>query len=523
MMPRNLIIRTDASVLMGSGHVMRCLGLAQAWQDEGGHAIFVMAESPATFAEHLDMEGMELVRLESRGGSWEDANTTADLASRYGARWVVVDGYQFGSEYQQAVKKCGSSLLFIDDNGHAGGYCADLVLNQNVHASDYLYGNREPSTKLLLGPRFAMLRREFNSWRGWEREIPPITRRVLITLGGSDPHNATLNVVDALQRMGNEVFEVTIVVGGSNPHWASLQQTAAGCRHDVRLLRNYTNMPALMAWADVAITGAGTTCWEMSLLGLPSAVLVLTENQKAIVEGLARAGISLNLGRAEDLTPGAIASAVEPLLRLEERRLVMSRKARQLVDGKGSSRVAAALSVGALKLRVAGPQDCEQFWRWANDPEVRRASFSSAAIVWEEYTAWFQHRLRDPNCSMFVATDEQDLPVGQIRFERIRGTHAEVEINLCGEHRGAGYGVPLLELGTEAAFSNPDLEQLHAFIKPENAASLSTFEKAGFIRRGAERVRGSAAIHYVMHRNGQHAGPDGSSHRSWLPQRARGV
>src|SRR5262249_10538113 len=154
--------------------------------------------------------------------------------------------------------------------------------------------------------------------------------RVLIILGGSDPGNVTLNVIEALQGIRNEVFEVTIVVG-ANPHWALLQQAAAGCLHNVRLLENCTNMPALMAWADIAISDAGTNCGEMCLLGLPFATLVLAESQKATAEGLARAGISLNLGRARDLTPRAIASAMEPLLRLEERRLVLSRRARQLV------------------------------------------------------------------------------------------------------------------------------------------------------------------------------------------------
>src|SRR5208337_4043288 len=221
----NLVVRADATVRSGTGHVMRCLALAQAWHDAGGQVSFAMAEATPPIEERLRNESFEVTRLAVQVGSAVDAERTSQLAFQHGATWVVVDGYEFSAEYQANLKRRGLKVLFIDDNGHARHYSADLVLNQNAHAAEGFYPSRDSSTRLLLGPRFVMLRREFTSWRGWNREIPPVARRVLVTMGGSDPDNVTQKVVEAILSQGDfEVdFEVTVVAGGSNPHLPTLR------------------------------------------------------------------------------------------------------------------------------------------------------------------------------------------------------------------------------------------------------------------------------------------------------------
>src|SRR5580700_5750193 len=147
----DLVLRTEASVAIGTGHVMRCLALAQAWEDAGGRAIFAMAQTTPAVEGRLRNEGFEVARVSAQVGSAADAEETAELAHQRGASWVVVDSYEFGAEYQASLKSRGMKVLFIDDNGHAAHYLADLVLNQNAHAIEELYRNRELSTKLLLG------------------------------------------------------------------------------------------------------------------------------------------------------------------------------------------------------------------------------------------------------------------------------------------------------------------------------------------------------------------------------------
>jgi UDP-2,4-diacetamido-2,4,6-trideoxy-beta-L-altropyranose hydrolase len=337
-----LMIRADASVAIATGHAMRCLALAQAWQDTGGRAVFAMAESVPAIDARVASERIEAFPIKESPGTLADATCTAELAGHCNAAWIVADGYHFGSEYQHRLKNSGSKLLFLDDNGHAGHYVADVVLNQNPHASESLYANRESYTRLLLGPGYALLRREFRASRDWKRAIPKLGRRVLVTLGGTDPDNVTLGVINGLRNLKINGFEALIVVGGGNPHFKSLAATATG-DNQIRLVRDAVNMPELMAWADVAIAGAGATCWEMCLLGVPALLVSLAPNQLQIAQWLDQKGVGCHIGSTQQLSSQAIACKLESLLRDSETRARMSRRGRKLVDGTGALKVTTML------------------------------------------------------------------------------------------------------------------------------------------------------------------------------------
>jgi UDP-2,4-diacetamido-2,4,6-trideoxy-beta-L-altropyranose hydrolase len=344
----NLLLRADASIAIGTGHVMRCLALAQAWQDAGGRVVFAMAEATPAIQTRLVAESCEVVTVSHPAGTAGDAGQTIALAAEQKSDWIVVDGYQFGADYQLALKSAGFKILFLDDYGHAQHYSADLVLNQNVHANEQMYGTRESYTRLLLGTRYCLLRREFTSWRGWKREIAPIGRKILVTMGGSDPGNVTATVIGALHQLSDVMSntEVTVVVGGSNPHFESLQRSASLGGGRFRLLKSVANMPELMAQADVAVAGAGTTCWEMCLLQLPLVLIDLADNQRAIARGLDALGAAVHLGTAGTVTEQQIAKRVTSLLASEAERAALSQRCGKLVDGRGSERVFGELTRG---------------------------------------------------------------------------------------------------------------------------------------------------------------------------------
>lgn len=335
-----ILIRADANVAIGTGHVMRCLALAQAWQDAGGRAIFAMAHATPAVHERLRRESL-VAQLKAEPGSADDAQQTVELAARESASWVVVDGYVFGADYQEALKDAGLKVLFVDDNGQDGRYCADFVLNQNAHADESLYLNLGAATQLLLGPRFAMLRREFKSWSGWKRDIPGIARRVLVTMGGSDPDNFTQEVIQIILNTPN--LSATVVVGGSNPHVFRLQEIVASARRDVKLVENATNMPELIAESDLAVAGAGTTSWEMCFLGLPALLIVLADNQQNTAKELNRRGVAINLGAAAGIEPSTLASHLTGLVNSRDTRKAMSERGRSLIDGRGAERVVRTL------------------------------------------------------------------------------------------------------------------------------------------------------------------------------------
>jgi UDP-2,4-diacetamido-2,4,6-trideoxy-beta-L-altropyranose hydrolase len=349
-----MLIRVDASVAIGTGHVMRCLALAQAWQDAGGgNPVFAMAETTPAVEDRLQSEGFEIVSIRASVAAGSDARQLAALAHERSAEWAVVDGYQFRAAYQGELKKAGLKVLFVDDNGDAGGYSADLVLNQNLHATEKMYEQREPYTQLLLGTRFCMLRREFSSWRGWNREISPMGRKVLITMGGSDPDRFTEAVIRSLRQVEIEGLETTVAVGGSNPNWASLQRVASEFSGSLHLHRDVADMAELMAWADAAVSAAGTTSWEMCLLGLPALLISVAANQHPLAQELNNRGCAIHLGTLQDLSAEKVASQLEQLLNSAETRSSLSRRALQLVDGNGAQRAASIMQRGNSVLRSA--------------------------------------------------------------------------------------------------------------------------------------------------------------------------
>lgn len=492
-----LLVRADGSVAMGTGHVMRCLALAQAWQDSGGCCIFAMAESTPSLQQRLRDEGIEAEHFAVRAGTAEDAARTRDLASRTNAGWIVVDGYQFGSAYQSQIKTSGFKVLFMDDYVHAEPYSADLVLNQNVQVSPSLYTKRDPSTQLLLGPRYAMLRREFRPWRDWQREIPPRGRKILVTVGGSDPDNLTAKVIEAIQKLSDPALETTILVGGSNPHLRLVAELIRGQKLPIRLVIDACNVSEWMAWADVAVAGAGTTFWEMCFLGLPGLLLVLAPNQEKIAETAERMGIAWIL--PSQGSTSTISRKLAELLNSENARKQQSPNGRKLVDGRGAERVVAFLS--GLNLRRTVDSDCETFWDWANDPEARAASFRSKAISWEEHAKWFRAKMADPKAILYTATNKDGGLVGEVRYQ-IEGKRAQLSISVDRRYRGRGLGQKLLTLATEKVFQDSAIECIDARIKPANTPSLKLFSSVGFLCLSSESIEGQEAIHFVLQRSG---------------------
>jgi UDP-2,4-diacetamido-2,4,6-trideoxy-beta-L-altropyranose hydrolase len=490
----NLLFRTEASVAIGTGHVMRCLALAQAWCDAGGGAIFAMAEATPAVKERLRSEGFEVMRVAVRVGSAADAEETARLAHKQGASWVVVDGYEFGAEYQASLKNRRLKVLFIDDNGHVGHYSADLVLNQNAHAREAFYPSRDASTRLLLGPRFVMLRREFTEWRGWKQKIPAVAHRFLVTMGGSDPDNVTERVLRAI--LGEPSLNATVVAGGSNPHLPKLRELVAGARRDVQLIENVTNMPELMASSDVAISGAGTTSLEMCFLGLPALLIVLAQNQRFAAEELNRRGVAINLGEGAEIQRSTLSAYLTRLVNSPDTRKAMSERGRELVDGRGAERVVRALHTNTLQIRRATAADCRLLWELANDPAVRTSAFSPASIPWEDHVAWFESKMQTPTCHLLIA-EAGGAVAGQVRVDERSNGQGEIDISVASEFRGEGLGSRLIGLALRQLFASTALARIHAYILPENTGSQRAFEKAGFQRAGEGQFKGHRALHYT--------------------------
>jgi UDP-2,4-diacetamido-2,4,6-trideoxy-beta-L-altropyranose hydrolase len=332
---KNLLMRADATTATGTGHFMRCLALAQAWQTEGNRATFLSRCESRALRQRAESAGIGFIPLDKPHPSPDDLRETLGLLNQFQAAWLVVDGYHFDPDYHHAVQMTGCRLLVIDDTAHLTGYHADILLNQNITAEHLPYYRCDRDTKMLLGTRYTLLRDEFLAWRGRKHTVSPVVRKLLVTMGGSDPDNATAKVIQALQQADVPGLETRIIAGSANPHVEELKRAIQDSDGNLQLLTDVSDMPEQMAWADMAVAAGGTTCGELAFMGVPSLVFILAENQRCIAEGLARAGAAINLGWFEHISDGQISDTLGGLINDVEQRVRMQRATEQQVDGKG--------------------------------------------------------------------------------------------------------------------------------------------------------------------------------------------
>jgi spore coat polysaccharide biosynthesis predicted glycosyltransferase SpsG len=268
----------------------------------------------------------------------EDAHGASRPADA-GEPWLVVDGYHFDDDYLTGLRGAAARMAMFADDGRAPFADLDVLLNQNLGAEQCAY-RTSPRTTRLLGTQYVSIRREFLAWRGLRRDTPAVARRLLVTLGGSDPANVTPIVIQALRSVSVPDLEIRVVVGPANPRLRQVRQRTA---EGFELVTDPTRMPEQLAWADLAITAAGSTCWEMCCLALPQCVIAVNDTQAAVASALDRAGAAVFLGRATDLDAASIAGAIKPLLPDPARRARLGECGRALIDGDGAQRVVRAL------------------------------------------------------------------------------------------------------------------------------------------------------------------------------------
>lgn len=351
-----LLVRADATPSSGSGHVMRMLALAQAWQRRGGEVVFSSIEMPDILADRLNtyhvVIGAGIIQ-----GSAQDAEWTVSIARKFSAQCLVADGYKFGADFQKTVRKAGLRFTLICDFPVTEEISCELLINQNLGASASDYPLLDPGATALFGPDFAMLRAEFAGAKRKNRAPRGGKgKRLLITLGGSDPANLSERILKALgPHAAQEGWHVTLLVGPLNPGRAKLEEIATRFQ-GVECLAPVSDMLNLLARFDAVISAGGSTCWEICFLGLPMAVISIAANQNGIIAALGNVGAALNLGWHSELDETVIVQVAKTLLNDAECRPLLSSAAIRLVDGRGADRVAAAIH-GGLKIALATAKD----------------------------------------------------------------------------------------------------------------------------------------------------------------------
>lgn len=506
-----ILIRCDASSLMGSGHVIRCRTLARELRRRGSEVLFlcrqqrgdlialleqefrVLALPEQALAVCEELEGRELYQAWLGCCHQQDAEEClAVLASAgiHSADWLVVDHYGLDAVWQSQLiagleDKAAAKLLVIDDLADRP-HQADLLLDQNFFgaATKQRYQKLVPADcRQLLGPHYALLGPEYAQLH---QLIPPRTelRRVLVFFGGVDQDNLTGRALEALMDPALAHLSVDVVVGRQSPHRKVLAELVAQ-RLFTTLHDSLPSLAGLIARADLAIGAGGATTWERACLGLPSLVVAIATNQLPFARALDVAGHLQLLGEADMVSAEQICSAVKS--RLHEP--MVGTGASALTDGWGVSRLATAMlgAEGSLKLRLANASDEMLLLHWANDSKVRANSFKSDPITSDNHHHWFHQGLENSSRLLFIAMAENGCPLGQIRFDKhiicdeSGCDEARIDFSLDRCARGFGLAVNLLHLGLQSMVQRwGEKVDAVAEVFTDNIASNACFDRAGF-------------------------------------------
>ncbi len=322
-------MRVDASTQIGSGHVMRCLTLAEELRRVGWEIGFVCRPMEGDLIALVRRHGFDVVEGEPKSIRPSD--------------WLVVDHYGLGPEYESAMRRFARRVMVIDDLGNRAHDC-DLLLDQNLNADmESRYVACIPSAaRALLGPKFALLRPEFTDARQRVNRTAH-ARRIFVFFGGGDTTNETLKALRALQRLAwPGGLALDILLGSSNPHRAAVEQLAAQIPQ-ARVIIGTARISEWMLKADLALGAGGATTWERCCLGLPTIAIAVAENQESQSQAVAAAGLQKYLGTADRVSEELLARELRRSLDQFPDTLAMGLRGMQLVDGLGTQRVAAAM------------------------------------------------------------------------------------------------------------------------------------------------------------------------------------
>lgn len=497
--------RTDANREIGSGHLMRCLALADALSMQGAECVFLCRLAGlGSLADRIVAAGHELLLLPTHGttvnsddlactawlpgGQAGDATACLELlAGRQLADWLVVDHYALDHRWQRAMRDVTSRILVIDDLANRRHDC-DLLVDQSL--IDDLKTRYDdlvpPHCVRLLGPRYALLRNEFSRVGESQERTGTDFPRVLVMFGGGDAQNLTLRVVEQFILI-DWPGVVDVVAGPLYGQLEALKIAVSKLAHG-QLHVSANNVAELMRGADLALGSPGVASWERCACALPSLTIAQADNQEGIGRKLGTVGASFYLGRAESVTDETLRAALSAWLANEPARTAMAKVAAAVCDGNGLLRVVEKLLRPTLSIRRVSNSDAALLFSWRNDERTRRHAGDPNPLILAEHLTWVEHTIVRSDVDLLLACHE-GAPVACVRFDRTEN-RALVSIYTNPNLQGAGFGVGALVAALDwLRTHHPEIDATEADVLAGNSASHALFTAVGYSPASTRYVR----------------------------------
>lgn len=490
---QHIAIRVDASNEIGTGHVMRCLTLADGLSQQGAQVSFICRYLPDYLADTLKEKGHRLHMLKHNfhtqtagdlaHAHWLDASQQSDateciqLLGHQQWDWLIVDHYALDARWELALRTIVKKIMVIDDLADRQHEC-DVLLDQNFYNDqDHRYKFRVPSTcKLLLGPSYALLRQAFGELHSQSKPREGIVKRILVFFGGVDADNYTSRALNTLINLNLKNIDVDVVIGSLHAERSSIE---AVCKaHGFSLHVQTIHMAKLMTAADFSIGAGGSATWERCCLGLPTLTACTAVNQAQQLIDAAAEGL-LFFPPGDESYEALLSKHIPALIENEYMRRTVSRNALHAVDGQGVSRITNMLRANDIEMRVATADDSSQLFEWRNHPSIRKVSRNTAAIPWEMHQAWFAEVLASTSRVLLIGS-LQAMTVGVVRFD-FHDNQAEVSIYLVPDSQVRGLGRTLLLSAEQWIVRfHPETHSVYAHVLGENEPSHRLFSRTNY-------------------------------------------
>jgi UDP-2,4-diacetamido-2,4,6-trideoxy-beta-L-altropyranose hydrolase len=480
------LFRCDASLSVGSGHVMRCLAFAQRLNWIGWPCVFATGTDSLNAVPALAQSGHRLQIVEK----------SDDIGGDLDFGLIVVDHYALAADFEKRVASRAACTMVFDDFPTRKHSC-DILVDPTPGRKGTDYAEWvAPATHLLLGPQYAVIRREWRLQRAArrvrERTRNPV-RRIIVTMGATDPCRATERVLHALAVSGIDA-DIDVVVGVAA---ANVEPITSLLGPRAKLHIDPPDLPELTARADFAIGTAGSSSFERAVVGLPALLVPVADNQRCIAAAFAHAGAADVVSTELLDEPVALGKRLARIISDEARCEAMSRAAASLTDGHGTQRLLAAMagtlpSKSGVRVGLRLIEDNDEDWllNLQRQPATRRFARNATIPTTKEHKAWFR-RVLDDDDRLLLVIEVNGEAVGMVRLDKIgeRPTAFEISIAVDSARHGQGFGRAALALVRRLA-PNADLA---ATVYPQNRGSLALFAAAGFRPEGPDRYWSRAA------------------------------
>ena len=497
-----VVVRVDASIEIGSGHVMRCLTLAEMLKENGANVQFICRKHKGNLISNIISKGFNVLVLKASVSSkfddklphshWlgvtqkQDSKECLSFLKESQVDWLILDHYGIDEEWQEYLGGNYQQLMVIDDLADRKHQC-NILLDQTFGRRKKDYKGLVPETcELIVGSQYALLRPEFNNWRQYslERRKKPVIRELLINMGGIDNKNFTKLVLEEIFRCNlPKEINITIIMGLLSPHLESIKIMAKQLQYKTNVKVQVGNYAEIMANSDIAIGASGITTWERCCLGLPTVQLVTAENQLFLAEVLSNQKI-IKLVRKTSELKKLLESAADWVPDI-------SISAKNICTGLGVYKIFNKLINTKINLEEFGEVNLESYvnaskndkalaLKMRNHSKVRRFMFNQQKISEDEHKNFIQKLTERTDIRYFLVKQYKKV-IGTINFTEIN-LHNSIEFGIYAnpyeKNKNSGR---ILELAaSHYAFNELGVRKIKLKVLTNNIKAINFYKKSGF-------------------------------------------